>query len=334
MLNEPQTALTDRFGRVVDYLRLSVTDRCDFRCVYCMAEDMKFLPRQQVLTLEEMAFLGRAFVSLGVRRIRLTGGEPLVRRDVITLVRQLGELDGLDELTITTNGSQLAAMAPALVDAGVRRLNISLDSLCPDRFAAITRTGKLDQVLAGIEAAQRAGIERIKLNSVIVRGLNDDEILPLLEFALQRGLDISYIEEMPLGQIGCRDRRGGLVTSEEVREQIGRYYPLLASTETSAGPSRYFRTCGSDSRIGFISPHSQHFCDSCNRVRVTCEGRLLLCLGNEHSVDLRAVMRRYPRDLAALQDAIVNAMALKPERHYFYHQDQPQVLRFMNATGG
>ncbi|TNE75654.1 MAG: GTP 3',8-cyclase MoaA [Gammaproteobacteria bacterium] len=334
MQSEPRTILEDRFGRVVDYLRLSVTDRCDFRCVYCMAEDMQFLPRQQVLTLEEMAFLGRAFVSLGVRRIRLTGGEPLVRRNVLTLVRELAAQPGLDELTITTNGSQLADMAPALADAGVRRLNISLDSLHPQRFAAVTRTGKLDRVLAGIDAAQRAGIERIKLNAVIVRDLNDDEIVPLLEFALERGLDISYIEEMPLGQIDCRDRRGGLVTSEEVREHIGERYSPVASTEASAGPSRYFRIAGSDSRIGFISPHSHNFCDSCNRVRVTCEGRLLLCLGNEHSVDLRAVIRRYPGDMPALQEAIVNAMALKPERHYFYHRDKPQVLRFMNTTGG
>jgi len=334
MQSEPRTILEDRFGRVIDYLRLSVTDRCDFRCVYCMAEDMQFLPRQQVLTLEEMAFLGRAFVSLGVRRIRLTGGEPLVRRGVMTLVNQLAAQDGLDELTITTNGSQLVDMAPALAAAGVRRLNISLDSLHPQRFTAVTRTGKLHRVLAGIDAAQRAGIERIKLNAVIVRDLNDDEIVPLLEFALAKGLDISYIEEMPLGQIDCRDRRGGLVTSEEVRERIGDRYQLVASTETSAGPSRYYRISGSDSRIGFISPHSHNFCDSCNRVRVTCEGRLLLCLGNEHSVDLRAVIRRYPGDMAALQGAIVNAMALKPERHYFYHRDAPQIVRFMNATGG
>ena len=204
----------------------------------------------------------------------------------------------------------------------------------PERFSAITRTGKLPQVLSSIEAAQQAGIERIKLNSVIVRGQNDDEVVALVEFALARSLDISFIEEMPLGDVGCRDRQGGLVTSEEIRQRIGDYYPLLASTESTAGPSRYYRIAGSTSRIGFISPHSHNFCDSCNRVRVPCEGRLLLCLGNEHSVDLRAVIRRYPQDMPALQNAIVNAMALKPERHYFYHDDKPQVLRFMNATGG
>ncbi|MAZ71111.1 GTP 3',8-cyclase MoaA [Porticoccus sp.] len=334
MQSEPQAVLEDRFGRVVDYLRLSVTDRCDFRCVYCMAEDMRFLPRQQLLTLEEMAFLGQAFVSLGVKRIRLTGGEPLVRKNVMSLIGNLGSLRGLDELTLTTNGSQLRNTAPALAAAGVRRINISLDSLHPERFSAITRTGKLPQVLSSIEAAQQAGIERIKLNSVIVRGQNDDEVVALVEFALARSLDISFIEEMPLGDVGCRDRQGGLVTSEEIRQRIGDYYPLLASTESTAGPSRYYRIAGSTSRIGFISPHSHNFCDSCNRVRVTCEGRLLLCLGNEHSVDLRAVIRRYPQDMPALQNAIVNAMALKPERHYFYHDDKPQVLRFMNATGG
>ncbi len=334
MPSENQAVLSDRFGRVVDYLRLSVTDRCDFRCVYCMAEDMTFLPRQQLLTLEEMAFLGRAFVSLGVKRIRLTGGEPLVRKNVMSLIGNLGSLSGLDELTLTTNGSQLRSTAPALAAAGVRRINISLDSLQPERFAAITRTGKLAQVLDGIEAAQQAGIERVKLNSVIVRGQNDDEVVALVDFAMARGLDISFIEEMPLGDVGCRDRRGGLVTSEEIRQQIAADHPLLASTESSAGPSRYYRVAGSASRIGFISPHSHNFCESCNRVRVTCEGRLLLCLGNEHSVDLRAVMRRYPGDLEALREAIVAAMELKPERHYFYHDDKPQVLRFMNATGG
>ncbi|WP_461517755.1 GTP 3',8-cyclase MoaA [Porticoccus sp.] len=334
MLSENQAVLSDRFGRVVDYLRLSVTDRCDFRCVYCMAEDMTFLPRQQLLTLEEMAFLGRAFVSLGVKRIRLTGGEPLVRKNVMSLIGHLGSLSGLDELTLTTNGSQLRSTAPALAAAGVRRINISLDSLQPERFAAITRTGKLAQVLDGIEAAQQAGIQRVKLNSVIVRGQNDDEVVALVDFAMARGLDISFIEEMPLGDVGCRDRRGGLVTSEEIRQQIAADHPLLASTESTAGPSRYYRIAGSASRIGFISPHSHNFCESCNRVRVTCEGRLLLCLGNEHSVDLRAVMRRYPGDLEALREAIVTAMELKPERHYFYHDDKPQVLRFMNATGG
>ncbi|WP_461522056.1 GTP 3',8-cyclase MoaA [Porticoccus sp.] len=334
MSNRESTALTDRFGRVINYLRLSVTDRCDFRCVYCMAEEMTFVPRQQLLTLEEMAFLGRAFVELGVSRIRLTGGEPLVRRNLMSLVRDLGNLDGLEELLLTTNGSRLDEVADELVAAGVNRINISLDSVQPRRFAEITRTGELHRVLKGIAAAQQAGIERVKINSVIMRGHNDDDIMPLLEFALERGLDISFIEEMPLGETGRDERKGELVSSEEIRQRIGEYYPLTSSNDRSPGPSRYYRIAGSDSRIGFISPNSHNFCESCNRVRVTCEGRLLLCLGNEHSVDLREVIRTSPGDMGVLKAVITRAMDIKPERHHFYEADQPQVVRFMNATGG
>lgn len=332
--------LTDKYGRTVNYLRLSVTDRCDFRCIYCMSEEMTFLPRQQLLTLEEMTFLSQAFVELGVNKIRLTGGEPLVRKNIQTLIGNLGELEGLDELLLTTNGSQLEQMSPQLADAGVSRINISLDSLCPERFEAITRTGKLEKVLNGIEAAKTAGIKRIKLNSVIVRGQNDDEIIPLIEFALQKGLDISFIEEMPMGDVGCRDRQGSMVTSEEIRDVINTAYSLVPSTAASAGPSRYYRLVGddkveqSDMRIGFISPNSHNFCDTCNRVRVTSEGRLLLCLGNEHSVDLKAVIRRYPGDMDKLKTTIIEAMDIKPERHYFYDDDKPQVVRLMNMTGG
>lgn len=338
-LSPKLSPLTDKFGRTVNYLRLSVTDRCDFRCIYCMSEDMTFLPRQQLLTLEEMTFLSQAFVELGVNKIRLTGGEPLVRKNIQTLISNLGELDGLDDLLLTTNGSQLERMSSQLADAGVSRINISIDSLCPDRFEAITRTGKLDRVLKGIEAAQAAGIKRIKLNSVIVRGKNDDEIIPLVEFSLKKGLDISFIEEMPMGDVGCRDRQGTMVTSEEIRDVIGTAYSLVPSTETSAGPSRYYRitsekAADSNIRIGFISPNSHNFCDTCNRVRVTSEGRLLLCLGNEHSVDLKAVIRRYPGDMEKLKNTIVEAMDIKPERHYFYDEDKPQVVRLMNMTGG
>jgi len=338
-LSPKLSPLTDKFGRTVNYLRLSVTDRCDFRCIYCMSEDMTFLPRQQLLTLEEMTFLSQAFVELGVNKIRLTGGEPLVRKNIQTLISNLGELDGLDDLLLTTNGSQLERMSSQLADAGVSRINISIDSLCPERFEAITRTGKLDRVLKGIEAAQAAGIKRIKLNSVIVRGKNDDEIIPLVEFALEKGLDISFIEEMPMGDVGCRDRQGTMVTSDEIRDVIGTAYSLVPSTETSAGPSRYYRitsekAADSNIRIGFISPNSHNFCDTCNRVRVTSEGRLLLCLGNEHSVDLKAVIRRYPGDMEKLKNTIVEAMDIKPERHYFYDEDKPQVVRLMNMTGG
>ena len=315
-------------------MRMSVTDRCDFRCIYCMAEDMTFLPRERLLTLEEMAFLGRAFVELGVNKIRLTGGEPLVRRNVISLVQDLGQLNGLNELLITTNGSQLPDMANQLADAGINRINVSLDSLKPERFKSLTRTGKLERVLKGIECARQAGIERIKLNAVIVRNKNDDEIIDLINYARERHLDISFIEEMPLGDIGSRDRLKSMVTSQEIRDKISQHYNLISSAETSAGPSRYYRMPDSDIRIGFISPNSHNFCESCNRVRVTCEGRLLLCLGNEHSYDLKTVMRHHPGDMDILKNTIIEAITLKPERHYFHDDDKPQIVRFMNSTGG
>lgn len=326
--------LQDRFGRTIDYVRLSVTDRCDFRCVYCMAEDMTFVPRAQVLTLEEMGRLARVLVALGVRRIRLTGGEPLVRRDVAQLVRDIGAISGLDELNLTTNGSRLDRYADELRAAGLSRINISLDSLNPDLFRQLTRTGDLKQVLAGIEAARRAGFERIKLNSVILRGRNHDEVPALVDFALEKGLDISFIEEMPLGQITEHDRGLEFVSSAELRDDLSTRLNLLPLTEKTGGPSRYWQVPGSDSRIGFISPHSQNFCELCNRVRVTAEGRMLLCLGHEHSVDLRAVLRAHPDNDAPLRDAIIGAMAIKPERHEFSLDSGEQLVRFMNMTGG
>lgn len=327
-------ALVDRYGRRVDYLRLSVTDRCDFRCVYCMAEEMTFLPRSQVLSLEELLAVGSAFVALGVRRIRLTGGEPLVRRDLPWLVERLAALPGLDELTLTTNGSRLAAMAGELRRAGLKRLNVSLDSLDAQRFRDLTRTGNLDEVLAGLDAARAAGFARIKLNSVILRGRNDDEIVPLVDFARRQGFDISFIEEMPLGFIDEHDRALAFMPSDEVRARIDGRWPLVPGEERSGGPSRYWRMAGSDTRVGFISPHSHNFCHLCNRVRVTVEGRLLLCLGNEHSVDLRRVLRGQPGDDAALRAAITAAMDLKPERHHFDLHEAPSIVRFMNTTGG
>ncbi|MYM63099.1 GTP 3',8-cyclase MoaA [Pseudomaricurvus sp. HS19] len=326
--------LTDGFGRQITYLRLSVTDRCDFRCVYCMAEEMQFLPRAQVLTLEESAAICRAFVALGVKRIRLTGGEPLVRRGIENLLPQLGNLDGLQELTLTTNGSQLRKFAPALVAAGVRRINVSLDSLDADQFRELTRVGDLHQVLDGIQAARDAGIERIKLNAVILRQRNLPQVLPLVDFALQQGLDISFIEEMPLGQVTEHQRHEELCTSAELRQLISRHHEIHPSDYRTGGPSRYWQITGSDSRIGFISPHSDNFCGSCNRVRVTAEGKLLLCLGNENAVDLKAVIRAHPGDDERLQQTIVNALSHKPERHHFYQDDSPQIVRFMNATGG
>lgn len=335
MLNpDPESVLIDRFGRRITYVRLSVTDRCDLRCVYCMAEDMRFLPRAQVLTLEEIARLGRCFVALGVRKLRITGGEPLVRRNVLWLFEQLGALAGLGELTLTTNGTQLPRLAADLKAAGVRRINISLDSLRPERFRAITRLGELHQTLDGIAAAQAAGFERIKLNSVVLKHRNHDEVGDLVAFAVAQGLDISFIEEMPLGVIGDHDRGEAFYSSAQIRADLAARFELLPTTETSGGPARYWRIAGSTTRVGFISPHSHNFCGDCNRVRVTAEGRLLLCLGQEYSVDLRRVLRANPTDDERVRQSIRQAMSIKPRGHDFALHGQPIVLRHMNATGG
>lgn len=344
-------ALIDRFGRRVDYVRLSVTDRCDFRCVYCMTEDMQFLPRAQVLSLEEIYSVGRAFTELGVSKLRLTGGEPLVRNNVMSLIQALGRLPGLQELLLTTNGAQLDKLAGPLRDAGVNRINISIDSLDADRFRRITRVGRLEKVLAGIDAARHAGFDRIRLNAVVMKGYNDDEVLTLTDYAVDHDIDIAFIEEMPLGQASDHVREDTVCSNDWVREQIETRYTLVNSAATTAGPSKYFQIPGQQSRIGFISPMSHNFCADCNRVRVTVEGRLLLCLGNEHSADLRSVLRG-GQDAAvqdelvslerasdtpvsdALKQAIIAAMDLKPERHHFYEQDYAQPVRLMNMTGG
>jgi cyclic pyranopterin phosphate synthase len=326
--------LVDRFGRHVTYVRLSVTDRCDFRCVYCMSEDMTFLPRAQVLTLEELYSVARAFTELGVTKIRLTGGEPLVRRNILWLVQQIGKLPGLGELVLTTNGSQLDKLAGPLRDAGVARLNVSLDSLDPERFRKLTRIGDIHKVLRGIEAAREAGFRRLKLNTVILKHRNEDEILDLVEFVVARGMDITFIEEMPLGLIDEHDRELAYYSSDEVRREIETRYRLISTSETTGGPSRYFKVADTDSRVGFISPHSHNFCEACNRVRVTVQGRLLLCLGQEHSVDLRHVVRAYPDDDARLQQAIVDSMAIKPEGHDFDLSRQVVIMRHMSVTGG
>ena len=326
--------LVDPFGRRITYLRLSVTDRCDFRCTYCMSEDMQFLPRDQVLSLEELYAVADAFIALGVRRIRITGGEPLVRKGLSSLLARLGARPELEDLAITSNGSQLAGRAAELRAAGVRRLNISLDSLRRERFAAFTRSDRLPQVLAGIEAARAAGFERIKLNCVVQKGRNDDEVCELVEYALARGLDISFIEEMPLGSISSHDRAQTLCSSDEVRARLAEHWQLTPSLERSGGPSRYYRVDGLPSRIGFISPHSHNFCGDCNRVRVTAEGRLVLCLGHEGALDLRQLLRSHPGDGARLRAALVEALQLKPQRHHFDAAEQVQVLRFMSMTGG
>jgi len=329
-----ETALVDGFGRQVTYLRISVTDRCDFRCVYCMEPDQRFAPREAVLRLDEALAIARAFVALGVRKIRLTGGEPLVRRNIVSLMEQISALPGLTELVITTNGSQLAALAPAVRAAGVRRINISLDSLNPERFRRITRRGDLAGVLRGIDAALAAGFERIKLNAVILRNRNHDEVCDLVGFAVDKGINISFIEEMPLGVIGDHDRAEAFYSSEQIRGDLSGRFELVPTTETTGGPARYFRVPGTDTRVGFISPHSHNFCGDCNRVRVTAEGRLLLCLGQEHSLDLRAVLRDRPGDDEALRQAIRDSMRIKPAGHDFDLKGVPVMMRHMNVTGG
>ncbi|KTB65926.1 GTP 3',8-cyclase MoaA [Pseudomonas syringae] len=332
-MSEP--VLMDRFARKVDYLRMSVTDRCDFRCVYCMAEEMTFLPRQQILSLEEILQVAERFVALGTRKIRLTGGEPLVRAGVVGLCERIAALPGLRELCMTTNGSQLDKLAAPLFNAGVTRLNISLDSLDPQRFRELTRTGDLNKVIAGIDAANAAGFVHTKLNCVVMHGRNDHEINDLLAFAIDRNLDVSFIEEMPLGIISEHSRAESFYSSDQVRERIAERYTLVPSTDSTQGPSRYWRLAEAPGiRIGFISPHSHNFCGTCNRVRLTVEGRLLLCLGNEHSVDLKSVLRANPGQPQKLEKAIIDAMQLKPWSHNFTHDDGVQVVRFMNMTGG
>jgi cyclic pyranopterin phosphate synthase len=329
-----QLRLIDRFGRQINYLRVSITDRCDFRCVYCMAEEMTFLPRAQILTLEEIYALAKAFTELGVDTIRVTGGEPLVRKGALELLAKIGRLPGLRELLLTTNGSQLRSKAQALKDAGVKRLNISLDSLKPERFRQLTRTGDLQSVLDGIAAAKAAFFERIKINAVILKNRNHDEVADLVQFAADQDIDISFIEEMPLGTIRHHDRAEAFYCSDQIKEDLQRRFTLLPTTEKTGGPSKYFRVAGSATRVGFISPHSHNFCASCNRVRLTVEGRLLLCLGNEHSVDLKRILRANPGNAEILQQALIDAMQIKPERHYFDLNEQPVILRHMNATGG
>ena len=328
------SVLIDRFGRKVNYLRVSITDRCDFRCVYCMAEDMQFLPRQQILSLEEIDFICRTFVSLGVEKIRITGGEPLVRNGALGLLANIGRIDGLHELVMTTNGSQLATTADQIRAAGVKRLNISLDTLDADKFRDLTRTGDLQRVLEGIDAAKAAGFERIKLNAVILKGRNHLEVVDLVKFAVEKALDISFIEEMPLGEVSGHNRAEAFYPSQQIRTDLETVFSLSAINDSSGGPSDYWQVADSQTRVGFISPHSANFCHLCNRVRLTADGRLLLCLGNEHSVDLKAIVREYPNDMAKLQQAIIASMDIKPERHFFDITEQPVIMRHMSNTGG
>jgi len=326
--------LIDKFGRQVTYVRISVTDRCDFRCVYCMSEDMEFLPREQVLTLEEIERLSQAFVEMGVTKIRITGGEPLVRKDVVGMLAKVAKLDGLEELVITTNGSQLVKLAQPLKDAGVKRVNISLDSLDADKFKKVTRVGDLDVVLKGIQAAKKVGFEKIKLNAVILKNRNHDEVNSLVQYAMEEGLDISFIEEMPLGAIDSHSREEAYYSSDEIKRDIETQFELVPSTKNTGGPARYYSVNGYDNLVGFISPHSHNFCDTCNRVRVTASGLLLLCLGQEHSMDLKRVLRANPTDLNKVKQALIESMDIKPEGHDFDITEQPVIFRHMSVTGG
>lgn len=329
-----QKSLVDQFGRKIDYIRLSITDRCDFRCLYCMSEDMTFLPREDVLSLEECARLVRIFVDLGVSKVRITGGEPLVRKNALWLFQEIGKLKQLKELVLTTNGSQLGKQAKDLKNAGVKRINISLDSLNSSRFKTITRTGELDKVLSGIQAAKAAGFENIKLNTVLMRGTNDGELYALVDYAIAQAIDIAFIEEMPLGDVS-HDREKTFISNADTLEQLKSKYPLIASTYKTGGPARYWQVANSDTKIAFISPHSHNFCEDCNRVRITCKGELYLCLGQEDKIELMPLLRSHPNDDQPIIDAIINSMAIKPKGHDFdLRRVQPAVIRFMSHTGG
>jgi cyclic pyranopterin phosphate synthase len=299
-----------------------------------MDEKMTFLPREDVMSLEEIQLIARAFTELGVTKIRLTGGEPLVRRDVLSLFNGIGSLPGLEDFCLTTNGSQLVKYAKQLKDSGVNRINISLDTLNPLLFKSLTRIGKVEQVLEGIDAAIEAGIESIKINAVVLKGRNDREILSLVDFVRSKGINISFIEEMPLGVVSSHDRSETYYSSEDILKDIGDVYPLTASDLNTGGPSRYWTMSDSASKIGFISPHSNNFCSECNRVRVTVKGELLLCLGNENAVDLKQIVRDNDGDVEVLKQHLLDAMSNKPKEHHFTVDGDVQVVRFMNMTGG
>ncbi|WDQ97858.1 GTP 3',8-cyclase MoaA [Devosia sp. J2-20] len=331
----PARPLVDRYGRHISYLRISVTDRCDFRCVYCMAEDMTFLPKRDVLSFEEIETIAGAFIARGATRIRLTGGEPLVRRDIMELVATLGARigQGLEELTITTNGSQLAKHADGLAAAGVKRINVSLDTLDEARFAAITRRGRLTDVMDGIAAAQSAGIA-IKINMVAMRGANDDEIEPMMAWAHGRKMGLTLIEGMPLGEVGI-DRVDSYLPLRELHDQLARRYTLEKLNKRTGGPARYVHVAETGGVLGFITPMSHNFCESCNRVRLTATGQLFMCLGQDDQVNLRDALRTGGAE--ALDAALDQAMLLKPKGHDFVldrSSTAPSVARHMSVTGG
>ncbi len=333
----PTPSMIDPFGRTVDYLRVSVTDRCDFRCVYCMAEDMTFLPKSDLLSLEELDRLCSAFIAKGVRKLRLTGGEPLVRKGIMQLVESLGrhlQSGALDELTLTTNGSQLARHAAGLAAAGVRRVNVSIDTLDADKFATITRWGRLGQVMEGLDAARKAGLA-IKINAVALKGVNEFEIPSMMEWAHGEGFDLTLIETMPLGEIG-EDRTDQYLPLSLVRQRLEETHTLTPIPHKTGGPARYVQVAETGGRLGFITPMTHNFCESCNRVRVTCTGTLFMCLGQEDAADLRAPLRASESD-DLLSAAIDEAIGRKPKGHDFIIDRSgaaPAVGRHMSVTGG
>jgi len=330
--------LVDPFARAITYLRVSVTDRCDFRCVYCMSEAMQFLPKKELLTLEELDRMCSTFIGLGVRKLRITGGEPLVRRDILTFFAGMKRhLDAgtLDEMTLTTNGSQLARFAKPLAAAGVRRINVSLDTLDEAKFAQITRWGRLKQVLDGIDAAQAAGL-RVKINAVALKGFNEDELFTLAEWCAARAMDLTFIEVMPMGDLGNEDRLDQYWSLKDLRARLAERFTLVDLAERTGGPARYVRLEETGQKIGFITPLSHNFCESCNRVRLTCTGQLYMCLGQEDMADLRAPLRASDGN-APLEDAIRAAISRKPKGHDFDYSRQVadgQMSRHMSHTGG
>ena len=331
--------LIDPFARAITYLRVSVTDRCDFRCVYCMSENMNFLPKKELLTLEELDAMSTAFVRLGVRKLRITGGEPLVRKGIMTYFQAMSRhLDSgaLDELTLTTNGSQLERFAADLAACGVRRVNISLDTLDEAKFARVTRWGRLPQVLRGIDAAQQAGL-RVKINTVALKGFNEDELFALQAWCAERDMDLTFIEVMPMGDLGNEDRIGQYWSLTDLQARLAERFTVTELAERSGGPARYVRLEETGQKLGFITPLTHNFCESCNRVRLTCTGELYMCLGQEDMADLRAPLRARPDDAAHLEQAIRAAIRLKPKGHDFDYSRQEvagQMTRHMSHTGG
>lgn len=326
--------LIDQFNRKIDYIRVSVTDRCDFRCVYCMSEKMTFLPKSEVLSLEETIRIIKIFSELGVKKVRITGGEPLVRKGVDKLFKSIGKIDSLDEITITTNGSQLKNKSAMLKDAGVKRINISLDSLNPLTFKKLTRIGDLKKVLDGIHAAIDTGFDKIKLNTVLMKNINENELFDLVDYAVKYYLDISFIEEMPLGQTAF-DRKSTSVDNNDILNKLRKKYLLSKSDLSTSGPAKYFSIKNTKTRIGLISPHSHNFCENCNRVRISCKGELFLCLGHDTKVELMPLIRSFPNDDEPIKEALLDSMTIKPKSHNFdLEKKQPSVVRFMSHTGG